>query len=75
VLHIENMGDTQTFSRSEIISLIIRLALLSGLTFFSVKWMITQLDPTNKQKKLAKKKVGYILLEVLGIIRCRNIVT
>ncbi|XP_069700171.1 outer mitochondrial transmembrane helix translocase-like isoform X2 [Periplaneta americana] len=50
------MGDTQTFSRSEIIGLIIRLALLTGVTFFSVKWMITQLDPTNKQKKTAKKK-------------------
>ena len=51
-------GDTQTFSRSEIISLIIRLAILTGVTFFSVKWMITQLDPTNKQKKTAKKKVS-----------------
>ncbi|PSN44036.1 ATPase family AAA domain-containing protein 1-B [Blattella germanica] len=59
-------GDTQTFSRSEILSLIIRLALLTGVTFFSVKWMITQLDPTNKQKKTAKKKADE-KLRSLGI--------
>jgi flagellar basal body-associated protein FliL len=55
------MVDTQTFSRSEIINLIIRLAVLTGVTFFSVKWMVSQLDPTNKQKKKAKKKVSYVL--------------
>ena len=54
------MVDTQTISRSEIIGLIIRLAVLTGVTFFSVRWMISQLDPTNKQKKSAKKKVGYV---------------
>jgi hypothetical protein len=63
------MVDTQTFSRSEIIGLIIRLALLSGVTFFSVKWMITQLDPTHKQKKSAKKKVGYVFVRVLGVMK------
>jgi len=56
------MVDTQTISRSEVIGLIIRLAVLTGVTFFSVRWMISQLDPTNKQKKSAKKKV-----------RCNNI--
>jgi flagellar basal body-associated protein FliL len=55
------MVDTQTFSRSEIINLIIRLAVLTGVTFFSVRWMVSQLDPTNKQKKKAKKKVSYVL--------------
>ncbi|KAJ9594105.1 hypothetical protein L9F63_014471 [Diploptera punctata] len=49
-------GDTQTFTRVDVISMIIRIALLTGVTFFSVKWMISQLDPTNKQKKTAKKK-------------------
>ena len=62
VTSVRNMVDTQTISRSEIIGLIIRLAVLTGVTFFSVRWMISQLDPTNKQKKSAKKKV-----------RCNNI--
>lgn len=65
------MVDTQAFSRSEIINLIIRLALLTSVTFFSIKWMITQLDPTNKQKKKAKKKVSYFV----GTIRWRYIQT
>jgi len=62
VTSVGNMVDTQTISRSEVIGLIIRLAVLTGVTFFSVRWMISQLDPTNKQKKSAKKKV-----------RCNNI--
>lgn len=47
-----------TISRSEIISLVVRLTLLSAATYFSVKWMLNQLDPTNKQKKTAKIKVN-----------------
>ena len=57
VTSVGNMVDTQSISRSELIGLIIRLAVLTGVTFFSVRWMISQLDPTNKQKKSAKKKV------------------
>ena len=62
VKSVGNMVDTRTISHSEVIGLIIRLAVLTGVTFFSVRWMISQLDPTNKQKKSAKKKV-----------RCSNI--
>jgi len=59
VTSVGNMVDTRTISQSEVIGLIIRLAVLTGVTFFSVRWMISQLDPTNKQKKSAKKKVRY----------------
>lgn len=56
-----------TISRSEIISLVVRITLFSAATYFSVKWMINQLDPTNKQKKTAKIKVGYYIeLLLLG---------
>lgn len=58
VTSVGNMVDTRTISHSEVIGLIIRLAVLTGVTFFSVRWMISQLDPTNKQKKSAKKKVS-----------------
>nr|CAD7576774.1 unnamed protein product [Timema californicum] len=50
------MGDSQLFSRSEIINLIVRLAFVSGATYFGVKWMINQIDPTSKQKRKAKKR-------------------
>lgn len=46
-----------TISRSEILSLVVRLTLFSAATYFSVKWMLNHLDPTNKQKKTAKIKV------------------
>jgi hypothetical protein len=64
------MGDSQAILRSEVIGLIIKLALLTGVTFFSVRWMITRLDPTHKQKKSAKRKVGYLLFSSLGDIYC-----
>lgn len=46
----------EAISKSDIISLVVRLTLLSAATYFSVKWMLNQLDPTNKQKKTAKIK-------------------
>jgi hypothetical protein len=60
------MSDSQVILRSEVIGLIIKFALLTGVTYFSVKWMITQLDPTHKQKKSARRKVGYLLFNSLG---------
>lgn len=40
---------------------VMRISLISAATFFSVRWMIEQLDPTKKQKKLAKKRVITLL--------------
>lgn len=40
----------------EVIRIIVQLSLFSLGTFFSVKWLISQMDPTSRQKKLAKKK-------------------
>lgn len=47
-----------SFTKTEILSIIIRLSLLSVGTFLSVKWLFGQLDPTRNQKKRAKKKVS-----------------
>jgi len=71
VTSVGNMVDTRTISQSEVIGLIIRLAVLTGVTFFSVRWMISQLDPTNKQKKSAKKKADE-KLRCLGI-ECKGL--
>lgn len=49
------MADT-TFGRNEIISLVVRLSLVSAVTFLSIKWIMNQVDPTNKNKKKARKK-------------------
>lgn len=45
-----------TFSRNELIGLVVRLTLVSAVTFLSIKWLMNQVDPTNKSKKKAKKR-------------------
>lgn len=44
-------------SRNEIISLVIRMTLLSSCAYFGTKWLIGQIDPSNQQKKRSKKTV------------------
>ncbi|KAF5278197.1 hypothetical protein FQA39_LY18385 [Lamprigera yunnana] len=56
----------ETFSRSELIGLVVRLTLVSAATFFSIKWLINQVDPTNKSKKKAKKRAEEQLRRLAG---------
>ncbi|XP_065204951.1 outer mitochondrial transmembrane helix translocase-like [Planococcus citri] len=46
----------KAITKPEIIRIVVQLSLLSLGTFFSVRWLISQLDPTSRQKKIAKKK-------------------
>lgn len=48
-----NFGGSQ-LSKNEIIQLLLRVTIASVFTFYSVKWMMNQLDPTSKNKKKAK---------------------
>lgn len=43
------------FTRNEIVSLVVRLTLVSAVTFWSIKWLMNQVDPTNQSKKKARK--------------------
>ncbi|KAJ3645563.1 hypothetical protein Zmor_023208 [Zophobas morio] len=54
------------FSRNEIISLVVRLTLVSAVTFISIKWLMNQVDPTNKSKKKARKKAQEQLKRLAG---------
>ncbi|KAJ8933825.1 hypothetical protein NQ314_013746 [Rhamnusium bicolor] len=49
------MADT-AFTKNEVIGLVIRLTLVSAVTFLSIKWIMNQVDPTNKNKKKARKR-------------------
>lgn len=49
------IGGSQV-SRNEIIQLLLRVSIASVVTYYSVKWMLTHLDPTNKNKKKARTK-------------------
>ncbi|KAH8353327.1 hypothetical protein KR084_010260 [Drosophila pseudotakahashii] len=41
-------------SKGQMFQVLIRLSVASLITFYSVKWMMNQLDPTSKNKKKAK---------------------
>lgn len=44
------------FDRHQIIGLVVRLTLASAVTYYSIKWLISQVDPTSKNKKKAKER-------------------
>ncbi|XP_076183671.1 outer mitochondrial transmembrane helix translocase [Ptiloglossa arizonensis] len=51
-----NVADGVGYSRSELFVLVARVSFVAAVGFFSVKWIINQLDPTNNAKKKAKEK-------------------
>ncbi|KAK9505698.1 hypothetical protein O3M35_009689 [Rhynocoris fuscipes] len=53
-------------SHSEAFQIALRVSIFSLATYFTVKWLIKQIDPTNKQKKYAAKK-AVDMLKRLGI--------
>jgi SpoVK/Ycf46/Vps4 family AAA+-type ATPase len=53
-----------TLSKTEIISIVVRLSVLSVGTFFTLKWLFGHLDPTKTQKKHAKKKAQEQLTKI-----------
>lgn len=48
-------------TRNEVVQLVLRVTLASVVTYFSLKWMMDKLDPTNKSKKKARAKAEYQL--------------
>lgn len=48
-------------TRTEIVKLTAKLVLLSAFSYYSMKWLLNQIDPTNKQKNKAKEKVIFQL--------------
>lgn len=44
------------FNRNEIVGLVVRLTLVSAVTFYSIKWLMGQIDPTNKTKRKARER-------------------
>ncbi|XP_015604142.1 ATPase family AAA domain-containing protein 1-B [Cephus cinctus] len=51
-----NIADGAGLNRYEIVMLVARLTLVTAVGYFSMKWMMSHLDPTSKAKKKAKEK-------------------
>jgi ATPase family AAA domain-containing protein 1 len=48
-------------SRAEFLGIFFRVTIASVVTFYSLKWMMNQIDPTNKNKKKAKAKAEQLM--------------
>lgn len=52
-------------TRNEVVGMLVRLTIFGAATYYSIKWVVDALDPTQKQKSQAKKRVKISLL--LGV--------
>ena len=53
-------------SKTELLGLVVRVAALSALSYYTAKWMMELLDPTRKAKMKAQEKARKLLRD-LGI--------
>ena len=46
----------EVITKAEILSLVVRVAALSAISYYTVKWLMDAMDPTRKQKLVAQEK-------------------
>lgn len=47
---------TEGFTRNEVFQMAVRVAFVSAVTYFSIKWLVNQIDPTSKSRKKTEEK-------------------
>ncbi|XP_030022539.1 ATPase family AAA domain-containing protein 1 isoform X2 [Manduca sexta] len=50
------MVEGSAFTRSDVFQMAIRVAFVSAVTYFSIKWLVNQIDPTSKSRKKAEER-------------------
>ncbi|XP_037805896.1 ATPase family AAA domain-containing protein 1 [Lucilia sericata] len=60
-----NLNGSQ-ISRGEFFQMLLRVSIASVITYYSVKWMMNQIDPTSKSKKKAKIRAEEQLKRLSG---------
>jgi len=44
--------------RTEVVKSVVKFAFLTAVTYYGMKWLLLQFDPTQKQKRTARGKVS-----------------
>ncbi len=44
-------------TRNEVVGMLVRLTIFGAVTYYGIKWVVEAMDPTQKQKSQAKKRV------------------
>ncbi|KAL4714859.1 hypothetical protein ACJJTC_012531 [Scirpophaga incertulas] len=58
------MVEGSAFTRNDVFQMAIRVAFVSAVTYFSIKWLVNQIDPTSKSRKKAEEKAREQLRKV-----------
>ncbi|XP_030647823.1 outer mitochondrial transmembrane helix translocase [Chanos chanos] len=51
-------------TRNEVVGMLIRLTIFGAATYYSIKWVVEALDPTQKQKVEAKKRAEQLMKQI-----------
>ncbi|KAL6465108.1 hypothetical protein MHYP_G00252410 [Metynnis hypsauchen] len=51
-------------TRNEVVGMLVRLTIFGAATYYSIKWVVEALDPTQKQKSQAKKRAERLMKQV-----------
>lgn len=68
------MVEGSAFTRNDVFQMAIRVAFVSAVTYFSIKWLVNQIDPTSKSRKKAEERAReqlrkYVL--IAGNLSCK----
>lgn len=50
------MVEGSAFTRTDVFQMAIRVCFVSAVTYFSIKWLVNQIDPTSKSRKKAEDR-------------------
>ncbi|XP_051552428.1 outer mitochondrial transmembrane helix translocase [Myxocyprinus asiaticus] len=51
-------------TRNEVVGMLVRLTIFGAATYYSIKWVVEALDPTQKQKSQAKKRAEQLMKQI-----------
>ncbi|XP_019740874.1 outer mitochondrial transmembrane helix translocase [Hippocampus comes] len=51
-------------TRTEVVSMLLRLTIFGAATYYSIKWIVEAMDPTAKQKSQAKKRAEQLMKRI-----------
>lgn len=58
------MVEGSAFTRTDVFQMAIRVCFVSAVTYFSIKWLVNQIDPTSKSRKKAEDRAREQLRKV-----------
>lgn len=68
------MVEGSAFTRNDVFQMALRVAFVSAVTYFSIKWLVNQIDPTSKSRKKAEERAREQLRKWVSIVDIRHVI-